>query len=152
MLLLFNERNSEGNGLTHTEGVSMKSISKSLAVILCFSLLSGWAVPSHASDNLFKDTFENAFYGGLAGTIVGAAFLAFTKKPSDHLDYLTVGAATGVIAGAAYGVVKSTRSLAEYEDGKVKFAIPTIVPELRENSSTGQTSLAFNAQLLRGKF
>ncbi|MBI5655875.1 MAG: hypothetical protein HZC44_03220 [Geobacter sp.] len=130
----------------------MKKMKRILALTLAVSLLTLWNLPCYASDNGFKDTFENAFYGGLAGTLVGAALLAFTHKPEDHLDYMVYGAAGGVLLGATFGIVKSTRALAEYENGKVKFAIPTVIPELRENAATGQASLAFNAQLVRGSF
>ena len=73
-------------------------------------------------------------------------------SPSDHVDYIAFGGAGGVLVGAAYGLAKTTRSLAEYENGKVKFALPTVIPTLKENSATGQTSIVFNAELVRGTF
>ncbi len=130
----------------------MKKLKKTLAIVFAISMLTSWSASCYASDNPFRDTFESAFYGGLVGTLVGGALLAFTKRPSNHLDYLGYGAAGGVLAGAAYGVIRSAKSLAEYENGKVKFALPTIIPELRESPSTGQTSVCFNAQLIRGRF
>jgi hypothetical protein len=130
----------------------MKKMKKTLAVVIAISMLTSWSASCYASDNAFKDTFESAFYGGLVGTLVGGALLAFTKRPGDHLDYLAYGGAGGVLVGAGFGIIRSAKSLAEYENGKVKFAIPTIIPELRETGFNGQTALSFNAQLIRGKF
>ena len=117
-----------------------------LAVALIFL-----ATPCFA-ENTFKTFFEDAFYGGLTGGLVGAAVLAFTKKPGTHLDYIGYGAAGGVLVGAAYGAVVTTRSLAEVENGGVKFSMPTIKPELREANSKGQTSIIAMAELIRGRF
>lgn len=100
----------------------------------------------------FRDVFVNSVYGGLAGTVVGAALLAFTRKPGDHLDRIAIGAATGTLMGAGYGVVKASRALAEVENGKVKFAMPTIMPEIKEPNSKGQTSVTVMAEFLRGTF
>lgn len=130
----------------------MKMMKKTLAIVLAISMLTSWSVSCYASDNVFKDTFESAFYGGLVGALVGGALLAFPKKPKDHLDYIGYGAASGVLVGAGFGIIRSAKSLAEYENGKVKFAMPTIIPELRESAVTGQTAFAFNAQLIRGRF
>ena len=110
------------------------------------------ATPCLAAENAFKTFFEDAFYGGLTGGLVGAAVLAFTKKPGRHLDYIGYGAAGGVLVGAAYGAVVTTRSLAEVENGKVRFSMPTIIPELREANSKGQTSIIATAELIRGRF
>jgi len=117
-----------------------------LAVTLIFI-----ATPCFA-ENAFKTFFEDAFYGGLTGGLVGAAVLAFTKQPGKHLDYIGYGAAGGVLVGATYGAVVTTRSLAEVENGKVRFSMPTIIPELREANSKGQTSIIATAELIRGKF
>jgi hypothetical protein len=141
---LFNRHLPERNG--------MASLRNAAALIMIVSVLVTWNTPCLAAENPFRETFVSAFYGGLAGALVGTALLAFTNKPSDHIDYVAFGAAGGVLAGAAYGVASSPRALAEYENGKVRFAVPTIVPELREKASSGQTSLAFNAQLLKGTF
>lgn len=130
----------------------MKSIKRAMVLFLACGLLLSWNSSSYASDNTFRDTFESSFYAGLLGALVGGALLAFTNNPNDHLDYIVYGGAGGVLLGAGYGVIKSTKSLAEYDNGKIKFAVPTIIPELRESVATGQTSLAFNAQLIRGKF
>jgi hypothetical protein len=118
-----------------------------LAVTLLFI-----ATPCLAADNAFKTFFEDAFYGGLTGGLVGAAVLAFTKQPGKHLDYIGYGAAGGVLVGATYGAVVTSRSLAEIENGRVKFSMPTIMPELREANSKGQTSIIATAELIRGKF
>lgn len=62
------------------------------------------ATPCFAEESGIKTLFQDAFYGGLTGGLVGAALLAFTKKPGTHLDYIGYGAAGGVIVGAAYYV------------------------------------------------
>lgn len=125
---------------------------KLLAVITAVAILTSFSVPCYADDNPFVETFQSALYGGLAGALVGAALLVFTEHAEDHLDYIAYGGAGGVIVGTVYGVAKASKSLAEYENGKVKFAIPTVVPELRQNTATGSTSVVFNTQLVRGTF
>lgn len=121
------------------------------SVALAVSLLF-LAAPCLATENTFQTVFKDAFYGGLSGGLVGAALLAFTKHPGKHLDYIGYGAAGGVLVGAAYGVVTSTRSLAELNNGELKFAMPTIMPEIREANSRGKTAIIATAELIRGKF
>ena len=121
------------------------------SAVLAITLLC-IATPFLAADNTFKTFFEDAFYGGLSGGLVGAALLAFTKQPGKHLDYVGYGAAGGVLVGASYGAVVATRSLAEVENGNVKFSMPTLRPELRESNSKGQTAIIATAELIRGRF
>ena len=124
------------------------------ATILALSalLLTSLSVPCSAADNAFKDTLENAAFGGLVGTMVGGALLVFTKKPADHLNYLSYGAAGGVLAGTAYGVTRYTKSLVSVEDGKVKLAMPTIIPEFQETNARGASAITLKAELIRGIF
>jgi hypothetical protein len=130
----------------------MKLSKRVTMLILSALLLASLSVPCSAADNAFKDTLESAAYGGLVGAMVGGALLAFTKKPADHLDYLSYGAAGGVLAGTAYGVARYSKSLVSVEDGNVKFAMPTIIPEFQEPNSRGASTIAFKAELIRGKF
>jgi hypothetical protein len=128
-----------------------------LAIMLTLSLLTGVAVPCSAADyrpadNPIKELLENSLYGGLAGALVGGAFLAFTHKPEKHLEYLSVGAACGIIGGVTYSVAKQSKALASIDDGKVRFALPTIIPELQENTAKGTLALMVKAELLRGTF
>lgn len=104
----------------------------------------------HAEDDGFREVFKDALYGGLTGALVGAACIVFTRHPADHLSTIGYGAGAGVLVGTAYGVVKSTRSLAEVENGKVKFAIPTVLPEFREGRK--EVALGFSAGIFRGTF
>jgi uncharacterized membrane protein YebE (DUF533 family) len=129
----------------------MNRFARMIFALTLVSLLSGTAT-ALADDNLWRDTFQSALYGGAVGTLVGGALLAFTKKPGNHLEYLGYGAAAGVLAGTAYGVVKSTRALASIDNGKIRIAMPTIIPDLSEPPNSKTTVITWRADLLRGTF
>lgn len=126
----------------------MKRLQQSAAIILSLVFL---ATPCFADGNTFETIFKDAFYGGLTGGLVGGAVMIFTKQPGKHWDYVEYGAAGGILVGATYGAIVATRSLAEFESGKIKFSMPTIVPEFRENPR-GQTNFVAKAELIRGRF
>ncbi len=130
----------------------MNRIKRTMVMLTATVLLGSMTAPCFAAENELKEIFEDSLYGGLAGTLVGTALLAFTRKPADHLDRIAYGAAGGVLLGAGYGVVKSSRSMAEVENGKVRFSMPTIIPDIQETNSRGQTPIVVKAELLRGKF
>jgi hypothetical protein len=112
-----------------------------------------WAAPCFAAESSFKEIFLDALYGGLAGSLVGAAVMAFAKKPGNHLDYLGYGAAGGVLVGTAFGLGRMAKSLAELdEQGKVKFAFPAVIPTFQEVNYKGQGVYGVNTQILSGKF
>jgi hypothetical protein len=129
----------------------MKTTARLISLITCCAMFAT-AAPAFADDNAFRDIFEDAFYGGAVGVLVGAALLAFTKKPANHLDYLGYGAASGVLVGSVYGVVKSANSLAQIDNGIVRFAMPTVVPDLSDSPASRQTNITWRASLLRGTF
>lgn len=129
----------------------MKRFKRIVALATLVAML-GATTSAFADDNAFRDTFQSAFYGGAVGALVGAALLVFTKKPADHLDYMGFGAAAGVLAGAAYGVAKSSRSLASIENGNLRIAMPTVIPDLMESPVTKQTVISWRADILRGTF
>lgn len=129
----------------------MERFKRIVALMSFFSIL-GAATLACADDNAFRDTFQSAFYGGAVGALVGASLLVFVHKPADHLDYMGFGAAAGVMAGTAYGIGKATRSLASIENGKLKIAMPIIIPDLTESPATKQTIISFRTNILQGTF
>jgi uncharacterized membrane protein YebE (DUF533 family) len=129
----------------------MMRFKRFIALMTLVSVL-GISASALAEENALQTTFESAFYGGAVGALVGAALMVFTHNPADHLDYMAYGAAAGVLAGTAYGVVKSSRALASLENGNLKISMPTITPELIESPSTRQTFVAWRADILRGTF
>lgn len=127
----------------------MRNFLKKITMVLAAFFSFCWSVPCHAAESTFKEIFIDSVYGGLTGTLVGAAVMAFTEKPGDHLDYLGYGAAVGVLTGAAFGIGKA---MVEMENGKVRFSMPTFMPDLQEANSKGQTPIVITAELVRGKF
>jgi len=130
----------------------MKSFKRMVSMVLVAILLTVLTAPCYAAESAFKEIFQDALYGGLTGALVGAAVMAFTHKPGDHLAYIGYGGAIGVLAGTAIGTVKTAKSLAELDHGKVLFAIPTILPDFQDTNSRGQTPLVIKAELFRGRF
>jgi len=129
----------------------MKKMGKTAIALLVAMLVMGWCAPCFAESEI-KEVFQDGLYGGLTGVLVGAAMLAFTHKPGNHLDYMGYGGAAGVMLGVTYGVVKSTRALAEVENGKVRFALPTIMPDIKDPNSRGETAVIVMAEVVRGRF
>ena len=129
----------------------MKKLKKLVAALTMVSLLST-ATSAFAADDTISEVFTDAFYGAAIGALVGGALMVFTNKPLDHADRIAYGAASGVLVGTAYGLAKSARAFAEVENGRVKMAFPTITPDLVESPSTGRTTVAWRAELIRGTF
>lgn len=128
--------------------IKMKKIIAVMTVVSLFSTVSS----VFAADDTIREVFTDAFYGAAIGGLIGGALMVFTDKPSDHLKYISYGAASGVIAGTAYGLVKSARAFAELENGRVKWAFPTITPELIVSPVEKRTTVAWKADLIRGTF
>ena len=129
----------------------MKQFRKLVAVMTLVSLLST-ASSAFASDDTLSEVFTSAFYGAAIGALVGGALMVFTDKPLNHFDRIAYGAASGVLIGTAYGLAKSARAFAEVENGRIKVAFPTVIPELVVSPSSGQTAIAWKADLIRGTF
>jgi hypothetical protein len=130
----------------------MKRFKRTLMIAISVLTLTSLSVPCSASDSAFRDLFDNSLYGGLVGTLVGGALLVFTKKPSDHLDYLSIGAATGVLAGVAYTVARPAKSLLAIENGNIKIAVPAITPDFQGNTARGLSGMVLKAELISGRF
>lgn len=69
--------------------------------LLTIVLVLGLAVPVQAEPA--KEFMTTCIFGTLAGTIVGAATLAFTDKPGDNLNNIARGASIGLYAGILLG-------------------------------------------------
>jgi len=127
--------------------MKMHKIRKVISTIIITAMLLG-AIPAFAGgDQALLDTFQDSLYGVLIGSLIGGATAAFTKKPVDHLINIGVGAGVGAIGGAAFGLTKALKTLVEIEDGKAKFAMPTIVPEFVDSPSASNKS-AFTVGLI----
>ena len=67
-----------------------------------FLLLVLLAPKTHAEE--MKEFMVACTYGVLAGTLVGTATLAFTKKPGENLQSIARGASLGLYAGIFLGL------------------------------------------------
>jgi hypothetical protein len=134
-------------------GVNMIKYKRMLMMLFASILPVSWAAPCIAAESAFKEIFQDSIYGGLTGSLIGAAVMAFAKRPGNNLEYIGYGAAGGVLAGAAFGALRIAKSVAEMDEkGKVHFAIPAVIPDFNDASSRGPSSYVINAGLLSGKF
>ncbi len=70
------------------------------ALILTFT----FGFSPRASADPMKEIIVSSAYGVLAGTLVGAATLAFTDRPGDNLKNIARGASLGLYAGILLGL------------------------------------------------
>ncbi len=80
-------------------------------------------------------------YGTLGGALAGVVSLAFTDKPSEHLNNIAKGASLGLYFGIGYGLYRVYGE----EDGSSSLDYGlTLLP-----SSTGKNSTAYFSVLYR---
>ena len=53
------------------------------------------------------------------------------------------------MVGAVFGIGKA---IIEIDNGKMKFSMPTIIPDLQEANSRSRSPIVVTAELVRGKF
>ncbi len=79
---------------------------KVLISAVSFALLMslGTPVASAAEPGGSREFMLSCVYGAVAGTLVGAATLAFTDKPNQNLNRVARGASLGLYAGIFLGL------------------------------------------------
>lgn len=70
--------------------------------LFVFTVLLSLSSPARAAEG--RQFFMSVIYGTLAGTLVGAASLAFTTSPGDNLNNVSRGASYGLYAGILLGL------------------------------------------------
>lgn len=123
---------------------------KFIVFSLVAAIMVSSALSASAAESQMRTTFNDAFYGGLAGALVGGAILIFKEDPEDHLDYIGYGFGAGVLVGAAYGLVRSTKALAQIEDGRLAINLPT--PRTEVKSFDNRKALIVSADILKYSF
>lgn len=135
-----------------TRGFAMQTAGRLMLWALLLTAAVSVSTPDNARAEGMGDVLSDAFYGGLAGALVGAAVLAFTDEPGDHLDYMLTGAGIGVIAGTIYGVAKVTRhAMVDVDRGRVAWHVPRIDPAVGLGAD-GTTEVSVSAALVRVRF
>lgn len=119
-------------------------------LILIFMLAGLFPFQSEAAESDVKMIFTDGFYGGLAGALVGAAFMAFSDHPKDHWNDVAIGAGVGVIAGTLYGIGRASHAFAEIHNGEVTLQVPTI--RLNLDSAVKGNRPGLSADFLRVPF
>ena len=113
----------------------MKSL---VAILLIFTSSVSFAQARNTmlnpQENQTREFIMSCTYGVLAGTLVGAASLAFTSQPSESLNRVARGASIGLYSGILLGlyvvyIVPGLEDGATEEDPLVKLdRIPIISP------------------------
>lgn len=76
---------------------------KVIVLSMVLGLVFPGLFPRRAQAEPMRDFIMSCSYGVLAGTLVGAATLAFSDKPGDNLNKIARGASFGLYAGILLG-------------------------------------------------
>ncbi len=127
---------------------------KFLTVILLIFFSGGQA---HASSSSGRTFMMSVIYGTLAGTLIGAATLAFTSNPSGNLNNVARGASYGLYGGILMGLYINSLDEEETErkveqgpggeEGEVPIEAPPADSESRVNQKNN-LNLAFKPFLV----
>ena len=113
----------------------MRHLMKCLMIAAIVFLVLG-RTPARADTEL-REFMMSCTYGVLAGTLVGAASLAFTDKPGENLNRVARGASIGLYAGILLGLY-------------VVYVVPSQI-EREQNEYAPQVQFRFNVYPLIGE-
>lgn len=108
--------------------------------LMLFSLTFGFSMAQAAKTDM-REFVMACTYGVLAGTLVGAATLAFTDKPGDNLNKVARGASLGLYAGillGAYVVYVVPGQIQERQREQIE---KQMIPVPQEDEYDGASSL-----------
>lgn len=109
-----------------------------------------------AEDIALRKILRNAAYGGMLGALVGGAFLAFVDDPGDRLEFVTTGAAAGVLVGVGWGIYDSSTAnpYVLLEDGRLHASLPPPAVAVRAPSAAdrGRREAVLTARLVGVRF
>jgi uncharacterized membrane protein YebE (DUF533 family) len=123
---------------------------KILKVLFVAAALALAPMQASAGDYEVSNVLDDAMYGAGLGALVGLGVMLISKKPTDHWDYVTKGLGVGIIAGAAYGVYRSSQAFAQIEDGQIQLGMPT--PQLALHDTPFGLDVVVSADLIGGSF
>jgi hypothetical protein len=75
-----------------------------ISISFMLSSFPALAQAPESGDSGSREFVASCMYGVLAGTLVGAASLAFTKRPGDNLNRVARGASLGLYTGILLGL------------------------------------------------
>lgn len=102
--------------MTKVAGVyKLEEMTISRNIILIF-ILAVVLTPRPSVADPMRDFVMSCSYGVLAGTLVGAATLAFSDRPGDSLNKVARGASFGLYAGILLGLYVSYGGAPEDEE------------------------------------
>lgn len=123
---------------------------KTLKVLLVTAMLAFAPAQASAGDYEVANVMDDALYGAGVGGLVGLGFMLLSTSPTSNWNYLTQGIGVGIIAGAAYGVYRSSRAFAQVEDGQINLGMPS--PQFALQDSPVGLVLVARTDLIAGQF
>lgn len=83
--------------------MSARSLSALKVAVLSFIVVTQLYSPHAEAGNEMREFITSCTYGVMAGTLVGAAMLAFTDQPGENLSKVARGASLGLYVGILLG-------------------------------------------------
>jgi len=123
---------------------------KTLKVLLVAAALAFVPAKASAGDYEVANVMDDALYGAGVGGLVGLGFMLISTSPTSNWNYVTQGVGVGIIAGAVYGIYRSSRALAQVEDGQINLGMPT--PQFSLQETPAGLTLTAKADLVVGQF
>jgi len=123
---------------------------KTLKVLLIAAALAFVPAKASAGDYEVANVMDDALYGAGVGGLVGLGLMLLSTSPTSNWNYLTQGVGVGIIAGAAYGVYRSSRAFAQVEDGQINLGMPT--PQFAVQDTPAGLVLVAKTDLIAGQF
>ena len=118
-----------GNGIQHSIGALWTKIWLGLLSLIFAAAVTLPSATAQAEP--MREFVMSCSYGVLAGTLVGAATLAFTDRPGDNLNKVARGASLGLYAGILLGFYVAYGIPAEEEDTSLPTKVQIDPPRLQ---------------------